>query len=128
MQTVLIPADRDRRPTLVDVPGPTGVGDPIGARYPERVRIGDFTKSPPQLWTDGGVTVVMVCDEDGHEKGLPMNERASFLYGWSFHRGVVLGDVLVTGEHHVGEPMFGVDFTDLPEQYATVEFWERVTP
>lgn len=81
--------------TETDAPTFTDMRTRIGCDYLERVRVGD----------DYSIAV----DEDGHAKGLPINARASLLYGTHKHGVPILGDVLLAREAMVGD---GIDWVD----------------
>lgn len=55
---------------------------------------------------------VMIVDEDGIRQGLPVNQRASFLYGTRNHGGSIYGDAWIVGEGYTDE---GPDFVDLDD-------------
>lgn len=92
-QMLLIPADAPI--TVVDAPTLTDMANLIGAEYVERVHIAD--------------AISLAVDEDGHAKALPINPRASMLYGVTRHGVPIVGDALLAAEALVDD---GTDWVD----------------
>lgn len=85
----------------------------------ERVAVGDTSVDPPQRFEDAA----LIVDENGIAKGLPVNRRASVLYGALLHQGLIHGNVFLVGECGDGPD---VDFCPLPGTY-TVQSVEKFT-
>lgn len=93
----------------------------------ERVMTGVYEESIPNLLRRAGIEFmarvntellaqhrcVMVVDEDGHDRRLPVNRRAQFLSGYPLEHAIV-GDALFFGEAMDAESM-GIDFIDIPQ-------------
>lgn len=62
-------------------------------------------------------SIALIVDESGRLKHLPVNPRASALYGMMRHGQPIVGDAYVIGEDWVDD---GRDFVSLPED-ITVE-------
>lgn len=76
----------------------------------ERVVIGDVKAEPPLRFENA----VLIVDEDGIAKDLPLNPYASILYGADLHKSFIYGTAYVVGEAMTDD---GVDFTDVPEEW-----------
>jgi hypothetical protein len=81
----------------------------INADVPERVRV--------------GVDRALVVDDTGVRKGLPVNRRASILYGTPEHGQPILGDALYLGEEMTPE---GVDFVGIPYPLSEIADLDRL--
>ena len=65
-----------------------------------------------------GHKFLMLCDDEGLLKGLPVNDVASELYGTRIHGGIICGDVLIMREYmdENGErDICGLDLHDCDE-------------
>ncbi|MDQ6901042.1 MAG: DUF3846 domain-containing protein [Candidatus Dormibacteraeota bacterium] len=89
--TLLVPADD----SLPIVPRELSEGGTVSAQARqlfgglwEVVRARDLNQLAPELWP------VMLVDENGHGKGLPLNRRGGELYG----ADAIAGDVLICQE------------------------------
>jgi hypothetical protein len=73
----------------------------------ERVKIGDINTRKPFD------AIMLVNDEGVYDDGLKVNVAASLLYGWTIHRGHVVGNAVLLSEepHEEG----GVTFCELHE-------------
>lgn len=127
MKAIKIPHDITKPMEAVDIDkGWQAMASAIGGEYIERVRIGDYTKEPSVRFEDA----VLIVDEVGMPKRLPVNLRAALLYGLSKHgwpKRLIFGDALVVGEGFTfdSEEGPGTDFCDLPED-KPLEFWQRL--
>lgn len=124
MKAIKIPHDITRPMETVDIDkGWQAMASAIGGEYIERVRIGDHTKEPSVRFEDA----VLIVDETGMLKRLPVNLRAALLYGFSKHGQPIFGDALIVGEGFTfdSEEGPGTDFCDLPEG-KPLEFWQRL--
>lgn len=93
----------------------------------ERVMTGVYEETFPNLLRRAGIDLpervnttllvehhcVMVVDEDGHNRRLPVNRRAQFLSGYPLEHAIV-GDALFLGEAMNLED-YGVDFINIPQ-------------
>lgn len=68
--------------------------------------------------------MVMVVDEDGGPKSLPMNHRASYIYGQPVHGTPIRGNAILIGEavqrkiDEDGDSYMERDFADLPSAFS----------
>lgn len=90
---LLIPADGPV--TEVNAPTFEQMRHHLGDAYIERIRIDEEHS--------------LAVDEDGHAKGLPINPRASLLYGTHKHGVPIVGDVLLARDGFVDD---GIDWVD----------------
>ena len=64
---------------------------------------------------DSGRGVVMLVDEEGLMKYLPVNEFGSWLYGTDIHGNPIVGDVLFVGTEYCKD---GIRFCGLPDDVS----------
>lgn len=110
MRGVIVPAEGPV--SIVDISGTLkSLQDAVGG-YIEIVRV-------PMPFEDD----VMVVDEEGLYKGLPLNVLGSFLYGTHIHGSPVVGNVLILKEALLTD---GADFVDMPDVRAHRDAYDRI--
>lgn len=93
----------------VEIDGVMAIAPEIGAEMFEIVRPTAFAEM-------GRPDFVMLVDESGALKGLPMNPTGSELYGWRRHGERIYGDILIAKE--VRTPEGDYDIAGLTEDEA----------
>lgn len=105
MRICIVPPEGD--PEYKDIDGSLdAMRAAIGGGYIERVNI--------QTRITEKMALVMVVDEDGLTKGLPLNLRASIYYPFN----PIVGTVFFCGEARQSDGE--IDFVGLPEDYEVV--------
>ncbi|MDQ6899688.1 MAG: DUF3846 domain-containing protein [Candidatus Dormibacteraeota bacterium] len=89
--TLVVPADDSQPIALRELAEASALRDQAQELFGglwEVVRARDLNQLAPELWP------VMLVDENGHGKGLPLNRRGGELYG----ADAIVGDVLICQE------------------------------
>ena len=109
MRMVKVPVKGIMFAETVEVGGVMAIAPEIGAEMFEIVRPRAFARlDHPEL--------VMLVDESGALKDLPMNPTGSELYGWREHGARIYGDVLIAKEVRTSEGDY--DIAGLTEDEA----------
>lgn len=101
--------------------GKKGIRDLLGGGYMEVVRPLGFQR----LNNATGRRHVLIVDEDGHSKGLPLNPRATLIYSTRGYRtlehgAVIVGDAIICTEAMIlteGEDFYEPDIWGLPDDF-----------
>lgn len=121
MKVKVIPADLEKPMEFATVADDNKLYDMqrlLGSDcYVEMVRLGRYPithqfnhKQTQTVPRDG--SLYMVVDEDGIRKNLPVNHRASALYGTQYHGSPIVGDAVLLGQDYDDEGE--LDWVDYP--------------
>lgn len=113
MRMIKIPTQGILFAKTVEISDESEIAPAIGAQMFERVK--------PQAFARAGLPkLVMLVDESGALKGLPVNPTGSELYGWRKHGKRIYGDVLIAKE--VFTPDGWIEVSGLSEKEAQDAF------